>query len=78
MSLTAGTRLGSYKVQELIGVGGMSEVYRARDAKLQRDVALKTLPPAVALDPDRLLRFKREAQLLAALNHFEHRRHLRL
>jgi Tol biopolymer transport system component len=69
MSLLVGTRLGCYEVHELIGQGGMGEVYRARDLKLNRDVALKTLPAAVALDPDRLLRFKREAQVLAALNH---------
>ena len=69
MPLTVGTRLGSYEIQELIGVGGMGEVYRARDAKLHREVALKTLPSAVALDDDRLLRLRREAQLLAALNH---------
>lgn len=69
MTLTPGTRLGVYEVTALIGVGGMGEVYRARDAKLGRDVALKVLPEAFAADPDRLARFKREAQVLASLNH---------
>jgi eukaryotic-like serine/threonine-protein kinase len=67
--LTPGTRLGIYDVLAVIGAGGMGEVYRARDTKLQRDVALKVLPDAFVRDPDRLARFKREAQLLAALNH---------
>jgi serine/threonine protein kinase len=61
--------LGSYELVSLVGAGAMGEVYRARDTKLGRDVALKTLPTAFALDPDRLARFKREAQLLASLNH---------
>jgi eukaryotic-like serine/threonine-protein kinase len=65
MALTAGTRLGSYEIVAAIGAGGMGEVYRARDAKLNRDVALKVLPAAFMLDPDRLARFKREAQVLA-------------
>jgi serine/threonine protein kinase len=69
MSLTDGVRLGAYEIVELIGTGGMGEVYRARDARLNRDVALKTLPPLFALDPDRLARFQREAQVLASLNH---------
>ena len=69
MSLTAGVRLGAYEIVELIGRGGMGEVYRARDARLNRDVALKTLPALFALDPDRLARFQREAQVLASLNH---------
>ena len=69
MSLTSGARLGAYEVLALIGAGGMGEVYRARDTKLNRDVALKVLPELFALDPDRLARFKREAQLLASLNH---------
>ena len=69
MSLTPGTRLGPYEVTALIGHGGMGEVYRARDSKLDRDVALKVLPEAVALDPERLARFKREARVLASLNH---------
>jgi len=69
MTLSAGTRLGPYEITAQIGAGGMGEVYRARDGKLNRDVALKTLPEAFALDEDRLLRFKREAQVLASLNH---------
>src|SRR5256712_12285850 len=69
MALTTGTRLGPYDVLALIGAGGMGEVYRARDTKLNRDVALKVLPDAFALDTDRVARFKREAQLLASLNH---------
>src|SRR5262249_20938462 len=69
MPLTAGTRIGPCEVTESLGKGGMGEVYRARDAKLNRDVALKILPSDFALDPDRLARFKREAQLLASLNH---------
>ena len=69
MPLTAGSRLGSYEVVAAIGAGGMGEVYRARDAALQRDVAIKVLPEAFASDPDRLARFRREAQALAALNH---------
>ena len=64
MALSAGTRLGSYEIVAAIGAGGMGEVYRARDARLNRDVALKVLPAAFMLDPDRLARFKREAQLL--------------
>ena len=69
MTLTPGTRLGVYVVSEQIGAGGMGEVYRARDSKLGRDVALKILPDSVAQDADRVARFKREAQVLAALNH---------
>ncbi len=69
MALTSGTRLGAYEVLALIGAGGMGEVYRARDTKLNRDVALKVLPEAFALDADRLARFQREAQVLASLNH---------
>ena len=69
MSLAPGTRVGSYEILAPIGAGGMGEVYRARDAKLQRDVALKILPGAFATDPDRLARFRREAQVLASLNH---------
>lgn len=64
-----GTKLQSYHVLEKLGAGGMGEVYRARDSKLNRDVALKILPPVFALDTDRLSRFHREAQMLAALNH---------
>ena len=69
MPLSAGSRLGPYDLLALLGSGGMGEVYRARDSKLNRDVAIKVLLPAVADDPDRLARFGREAQLLASLNH---------
>jgi len=69
MTLTAGTRVGPYEVVAPIGVGGMGEVYRARDAKLGRDVAIKVLPAAFADDPQRLTRFEREARTLAALSH---------
>ena len=69
MSLTSGSRLGLYDVVALIGAGGMGEVYRARDARLNRDVAVKVLSDEFAADPDRLARFEREAQLLASLNH---------
>ena len=69
MSLTPGTRLGSYDIVSAIGSGGMGEVYRARDARLNRDVAIKILPSAFAADPDRLARFEREALLLASLTH---------
>ena len=64
MSLSAGTRLGPYEILSALGAGGMGEVYRARDTKLNRDVALKILPDAFAQDPDRLSRFQREAQVL--------------
>ena len=69
MTIAAGTRLGSYEVATQIGAGGMGEVYQAHDTKLGRDVAIKVLPEAFAHDPERLSRFRREAQLLAALNH---------
>ncbi|MBA3639030.1 MAG: protein kinase [Acidobacteriota bacterium] len=69
MALTSGTRLGSYEIGGPIGAGGMGEVYRARDMKLHRDVAVKLLPDIFAADPDRVLRFQREAQTLASLNH---------
>ena len=69
MPIPPGTRLGSYEVIAAIGAGGMGEVYRARDTRLNRDVALKILPDAFAADADRLARFTREAQTLAALNH---------
>src|SRR5215813_12355794 len=64
-----GSFIGSYRIDSLLGVGGMGEVYRAHDPRLNRDVAIKILPPAFANDPDRLARFKREAQVLASLNH---------
>src|SRR5438105_650699 len=69
MHLVAGTRLGPYEIIAPIGAGGMGEVYRARDTKLNRDVAIKVLPDLVASDPERLARFTREAQTLASLNH---------
>jgi Tol biopolymer transport system component len=69
MPLDVGTRLGAYEVLSAIGAGGMGEVYRARDTRLKRDVAIKVLPDGFATDPDRLARFHREAELLASLNH---------
>ena len=69
MPLSAGTRLGPYEILAPIGKGGMGEVYRARDTKLKREVAVKVLPEEFARDPDRMARFHREAELLAALNH---------
>ena len=69
MSLAAGTRLGPYEILSSIGAGGMGEVYRARDRKLDRDVAIKVLPQSVAADPDTLARFEREAKAVAALSH---------
>ena len=69
MPIRVGTRFGAYEVTSSLGSGGMGEVYRARDTNLKRDVALKTLPPAVASDADRLARFQREAEVLASLNH---------
>ena len=69
MALTAGTRLGPYEVTAQIGVGGMGEVYKATDSNLKRAVAIKVLPASVAGDAERLARFQREAEVLAALNH---------
>ena len=69
MPLSPGTRFGACEVLSAIGAGGMGEVYRARDTKLDRDVALKVVPESFATDPERLSRFKREAQVLASLNH---------
>jgi eukaryotic-like serine/threonine-protein kinase len=69
MPLSPGTRLGPYEIVSPLGAGGMGEVYRARDTKLDRDVALKIIPESFATDPDRLTRFEREAKTLAALNH---------
>ena len=67
--LARGSRLGSFELESAIGAGGMGEVYRARDTRLNRAVALKVLPELFATDPDRLARFEREAQVLASLNH---------
>jgi hypothetical protein len=69
MPLAPGTAIGSYEIAALIGAGGMGEVYRARDTRLDRDVAIKVLPDALASDPERMARFEREAKTLAALNH---------
>src|SRR5215831_14886661 len=69
MNISAGTRLGPYEIRSKIGEGGMGEVYRARDEKLNRDVAIKVLPFAVSADKDRLARFEQEAQAAGALNH---------
>ncbi|MGD1091622.1 MAG: protein kinase [Bryobacteraceae bacterium] len=69
MSLAPGTRLGPYEILGPLGAGGMGEVYRAKDTKLDREVAIKVLPSALAQHPDRLARFEREAKVLAALNH---------
>jgi len=69
MALSAGDKLGPYEVLQPIGAGGMGEVYKARDTRLQRDVAIKVLPAAVALDAERMARFEREARLLASLDH---------
>src|SRR5690349_6760012 len=69
MPLDAGSHLGPYEILAPIGAGGMGEVYRAKDTKLHRDVAIKILPEVFAQDPDRMARFIREAQVLASLNH---------
>lgn len=69
MTLRTGSRLGPYEILSAIGAGGMGEVYRARDSKLGRDVAIKVLPQVFTTDPDRLARFQREARLLASLDH---------
>src|SRR5215470_314130 len=69
MPLPAGTRLGAYEILGPLGAGGMGEVYRARDPRLGREIAIKVLPQDVARDPERLARFEREARALAALNH---------
>ena len=67
--LTRGARLGPYEVLSPLGAGGTGEVYRARDTRLKREVAIEVLPEAFSHDPDRLARFQREAELLATLNH---------
>jgi serine/threonine protein kinase len=69
MNLTPGTKLGPYEIVYLLGAGGMGEVYRARDSRLKREVAVKVLPQAFSLDADRLRRFEQEALATAALNH---------
>src|SRR5512140_3222301 len=69
MSVSPGTRFGPYEIVSLLGAGGMGEVYRARDTRLGRDVALKVLPSTFAANPDRLARFEREARILASLSH---------
>src|SRR6185436_17342730 len=69
MSLQIGQTLGSYEITSLLGKGGMGEVYRARDSRLKRDVAIKILPDEFSRDTDRVSRFQREAESLAALNH---------
>ena len=69
MSFTSGSKLGPYEIQSLIGAGGMGEVYRARDTRLHRVVAIKILPESLSSDPDRLARFQQEARILGALNH---------
>src|SRR5215467_6063462 len=69
MALTVGTQLGSHEIMALLGKGGMGEVYRARDIKLKREVAIKILPEEFSRDADRVSRFQREAEILASLNH---------
>jgi eukaryotic-like serine/threonine-protein kinase len=69
MALTIGTQLGPYEITALLGKGGMGEVYRARDLKLKREVAIKILPDEFSCDADRVTRFQREAEVFAALNH---------
>ena len=69
MSLAPGVHLGPYQILSALGAGGMGEVYRARDTKLGRDVAIKVLPAALRLDAERLARFRNEARVLASLNH---------
>src|SRR5437899_2013334 len=69
MTIAAGTKLGRYEIRSQLGAGGMGEVYRARDEKLNRDVAIKVLPATYSQDADRLRRFEQEAQAAGALNH---------
>ena len=69
MALTSGTKLGPYEIVSPVGAGGMGEVYRERDTRLGRDVAIKVLPEALAHDADRLRRFEQEARTIAVLNH---------
>src|SRR6202142_911233 len=69
MTLAPGSKLGPYEIVAPIGAGGMGEVYKAKDTKLDREVAIKILPSALAQDPERLARFEREAKVLGSLNH---------
>ena len=69
MPLAAGTKLGPYEILSPLGAGGMGEVYRARDTRLDRSVAIKILPDEFSLDTERVSRFQREAEVLASLNH---------
>src|SRR5262249_39186273 len=69
MSFSSGTKLEFFEILGMLGAGGMGEVYRARDTKLNREVAIKVVPEAFAGDPERLARFQREAQVLASLSH---------
>ena len=69
MTLTSGSRIGPYEIMSPLGSGGIGEVYRARDLKLKREVAIKILPEEFSRDPDRVSRFQREAEVLASLNH---------
>src|SRR5262247_502134 len=69
MTVTAGTQLGPYAIISALGAGGMGEVYRARDGRLAREVAIKVLPAGLASDPERLKRFEREARSVSSLNH---------
>ena len=69
MAVSIGTTLGSYEITALLGKGGFGEVYRAKDKKLKREVAIKILPDEFSTDRDRLTRFQREAEVLASLNH---------
>jgi serine/threonine protein kinase len=69
MPLTPGTRLGPYEIVAPLGAGGMGDVYRARDSRLGREVAIKAMPQSIATGPELLARFEREAQILASLNH---------
>src|ERR1051326_7930476 len=69
MSIAAGTQLGSYEIVSMLGRGGFGEVYRAKDKKLKRDVAIKVLPEEFSRNPDRVSRFQREAEVLASMNY---------
>src|SRR5258705_11132377 len=69
MALSAGTKLGPYEIVEPVGAGGMGEVYRAHDARLERDVAVKVLPAAFSTDHERLTRFEQEARAVASISH---------